>query len=155
MNKENLKWDVVFIILFIIIAPFLISPSLGGETRIKNHAHHYYQSLMKGQNSDDPEKLIQEAKKKSSPIYLIVYKRSCTRCQADKYLVREKVKSYKKAGATVLVAEAPEKGDVSSYPSWIKQFSLPQAKTPVIIRYDVSPSSASEALPYTSFQEDF
>lgn len=136
------------------LAAFFMLSSFIGESRIKNHAHQYYQSLMQGQNSSNPEELIKEvrAKQTGSPIYLVVYKRSCSRCQDYQQLVREKVETYKKEGATVLVAEAPEKGDVSSYPSWIEQFNLPHATTPVIIRYDVSSSSPSEALTYTNFQ---
>lgn len=153
ITRRKLKVYLGLITLLTLAAFFMFS-SFTGESRSKNHAHQYYQSLTQGQNSSNPEELIKEAraKQKGSPIYLVVYKRSCSRCQEYQKLVREKVETYKKEGATILVAEAPEKGDVSSYPSWIKQFNLPHATTPVIIRYDVSSSSPSEALTYTNFQ---
>lgn len=151
-KRKKLQGLLIIIVLLTIIGAFFMSQSYMGESQKKNHAHQYYQSLMQGQNSNDPEELIKDAKIKAATIYLVIYKRSCSRCQDYQQLVREKVESYKKEGATILVAEAPEKGGASSYPSWIKQFSLPHATTPVIIRYDVSANSPSEALAYTNFQ---
>ena len=153
ITRRKLKVYLVLSTLLTLAVFFMLS-SFIGESRIKNHAHQDYQSLMQGQNSSNPEELIKEARAKQtgSPIYLVVYKRSCSRCQDYQKLVREKVETYKKEGATILVAEAPEKGGASSYPSWIKYFKLPIAKTPVIIRYDVASSSLSNVLAYTNFQ---
>ncbi|MFK4964748.1 hypothetical protein [Lactococcus garvieae] len=109
---------------------------------------------MQGQESSDPEKLIKKArtKSKANPIYLVIYKRSCSRCQKYQREVREKIEEYKKKGAIILVAEAPEKGEVSSYPTWINHFKLPHATTPVIIRYDVISPSPLNVLNYKNFQ---
>ena len=152
MKKKNIIIVSIVCLAVVLIGVFSIKPI---QANLKEHeTQRNYLSLMKGQKFTTPEELLKDSlgNGKGNPIYLVIYKRSCPICQEDFKQVQTKINDYKKSGATILVTEAPQEGKVATYPTWVYQFRVPDVKTPVLIRYDLSQHSNPIPLAYSNFE---
>jgi|GEM_PF-4704526 len=159
MKKDNQFWKKIIlggaILVGLLIGVFFTSKgSLPGGSSIERQTYIKYQALMDGQSSKDPETLIHKAVDKAPNIalFIVIYKRTCPKCQEYQAAVQKEVERYKKNGNVVLVAETSGKGEATSYPDWLTKFQLPHDETPVIVRYDLSSVSNPVPIKYSSYQ---
>ena len=155
MKKKTIIIGIVVVMLGLLIGG-LIMKGQPTEAEVKaRKAHQNYESLMVNQKISDPEDLLNDAlknPKQGEAIYLVIYKRTCPVCQKYYKNFRTKVDKYKKDGDIIIVLEAPQKEIIKEYPTWAYNFEIPDIKTPVLIRYDISQISNSLPLRYTNFE---
>lgn len=131
-KKGKLVFGGITALVVVVVAVLIVFGGLGKQSKT-NQAQKKYEAI----NAQSANKTIDKWSHTSNAenLILIVYKRTCTRCEENAERVQQFAEQAKKDNFTVVAVEAPQKGIVSSYPEWTKAFEIPQQGTPAVFKY--------------------